>query len=60
MIQLSLTQEEEVILRDVLNNYLSDLRQEISATDLAEFKDTLKARKDVIMKVLDSLAEPVQ
>ena len=60
MIQLQLTDEESVILRDVLDNYLSDLRQEISATDLVEFKDILKARKNVIMKVLDALAETVE
>lgn len=56
MIQLALTQEETVILKDILDNYLSDLRQEISATDLVEFKEILKARKDVIMKVLDALS----
>ena len=57
MIQLALTQEECVILKDVLDNYLSDLRQEISATDLVEFKEILKARKDVIMKELDDMSE---
>jgi len=56
MIQLALTQEESVILKDILDNYLSDLRQEISATDLVEFKEILKARKDVITKVLDALS----
>jgi len=60
MIQLALTDEESVILRDVLDSYLSDLRQEISAKDLVEFKDTLKVRKNVIMKVLDALPETVQ
>lgn len=57
MIQLTLTEDESVILRDVLDNYLSDLRQEISATDLADFKEILKARKNVITKVLDALSE---
>ena len=60
MIQLALTQEESVILREVLDNYLSDLRQEISATDLVEFKEILKARKNVIIKVLDTLSETAQ
>jgi len=60
MIQLALTDEESVILRNVLDSYLSDLRQEISATDLVEFKNTLKARKNVIMKVLDAIPETVQ
>ena len=60
MVEITLTEEESVILRDVLDNYLSDLRQEISATDLVEFKDNLKARKNVIMKVLDALSETVE
>ena len=60
MVQITLTDKESDILRDVLDNYLSDLRQEISATDLVEFKENLKARKNVIMKVLDALSETVQ
>ena len=60
MIQLTLTQKEAEILNDILENYLSDLRQEISATDLVQFKDTLKERKVVIMKVLNALTEKTQ
>lgn len=60
MIQLTLTQKEGEILHDVLDNYLSDLRQEISATDLVQFKETLKERKAVIIKVLDTLPKSTQ
>ena len=57
MIQLDLNKEEQATLKDVLENYLSDLRQEISATDLHDFKEMLKARKEVVTKVLNALAE---
>ena len=60
MIQLTLTEEEAGTLKDILENYLSDLRQEISATDLVQFKDTLKERKTVILKVLEALPETNQ
>ena len=60
MIEISLNDEEAGILRAILDSYLSDLRQEISATDLVQFKETLKARKQVIMKVLDALPETVE
>lgn len=60
MIELALTEEESIILTDILDNYLSDLRQEISATDLVEFKEILKARKSVVTKVLDALSETAE
>ena len=60
MIELALTDEESVILTEILDNYLSDLRQEISATDLVEFKEILKTRKNVIIKVLDALSETAE
>ena len=57
MVQLDLNEEEQKTLKDVLDNYLSDLRQEISATDLHDFKEMLKARKEVVIKVLNALTD---
>jgi len=57
MIQIDLNKEEQDTLKDVLENYLSDLRQEISATDLHDFKEMLKIRKEVVTKVLNALTE---
>lgn len=57
MTQLDLTKEEQDTLKDVLENYLSDLRQEISATDLHDFKEMLKTRKEVVTKVINALSE---
>jgi hypothetical protein len=55
MIQLNLTPEEKQILIDVLDGYLSDLRMEISDTDSFDFREGLKVRKGVVMKVLETL-----
>ena len=57
MTQLDLNKEEQETLKDVLENYLSDLRQEISATDLHDFKEMLKTRKEVVTKVINALTE---
>jgi hypothetical protein len=55
MINLDLTGDEQEMLRELLEQRLSDLRMEIADTERMEFRDMLKARKDVIRKVLDAL-----
>ncbi len=55
MINLDLTKEENDILAMVLESYLSDLRMEIADTDSMDFRESLKKRKDVLNKVLETL-----
>ena len=55
MINLELTKEENDILAMVLESYLSDLRMEIADTDSMDFRESLKKRKDVLKKVLETL-----
>ncbi len=55
MINLDLTKEENDILAMVLESYLSDLRMEIADTDSMDFRESLKKRKDVLKKVLETL-----
>jgi hypothetical protein len=55
MINLDLTKEENDILTMVLESYLSDLRMEIADTDSMDFRESLKKRKDVLKKVLETL-----
>lgn len=55
MIQIDLDQHEIETLVDVLENYLSELRMEISDTDSYDFRQMLKGRKAVVQKVLDEL-----
>jgi len=55
MIELDLDDNERAILTTVLDSYLSDLRMEISHTDRQDFREMLKERKAVLMKVLEAL-----
>ncbi len=55
MINLDLTKEENDILSTVLESYLSDLRMEIADTDSMDFRESLKKKKDVLNKVLETL-----
>jgi hypothetical protein len=52
---LDLTTHEQEILREMLEQHLSDLRMEIADTERMEFRDMLKERKEVIRKILDVL-----
>jgi hypothetical protein len=57
MVQLELNPEEREELVNVLRSSLSDLRMEISATDGVEYRDVLKVRKELLLKVLAALGE---
>ncbi|UCF30946.1 MAG: hypothetical protein JSV26_00485 [bacterium] len=52
-VSIILTPEEREILVDVLDTCLSDLRMQIAHTDRQNFRDMLKERKKVLMKVRD-------
>lgn len=55
MINVELDAREVAILIDVLKSAISDLRMEISGTDLLDVRDGLRERKEVLIKVLESL-----
>ncbi len=57
MLELDLDANEKSILKMVLESYLSDLRMEIADTDRMAFRDMLKERKAVLIKVIEALAE---
>ena len=57
MVQLSLTEEEAVMLHQVLASYLSDLRMEIADTDAMDFREHLKQREVFLKKVLQELPD---
>jgi hypothetical protein len=58
MPQIDFTPEESGMLREILESYLSDLRMEISHTDLMDFREGLK-RREVFLKSLLRRLEPV-
>jgi hypothetical protein len=53
--QVELSDQEREVLEDLLERALSDLREEIYKTDLADFKDTLKQREVTIRGLLARL-----
>ena len=52
---LELTTAERALLREVLETQLSDLRMEISDTDLKSYRDKLKEKEGVIKGLLERL-----
>jgi hypothetical protein len=57
MIQLNLSAEEIALLKGILDSCLEDLRVEIHATDNMAYKDMLKERKDILLKLMNALPQ---
>ena len=55
MFTLELTQEEQMILTNILERCVSDLHSEIIRTDKWEYKEMLKRRKKVLQDLLDTI-----
>jgi hypothetical protein len=55
MIRLHLTQQEQAVLIEVLESFLSELRMEIADTERKSMRDVLKNQEVVIKRVLESL-----
>ena len=51
MIHLDLTKTEADILKEELQRLLKDLSYEIADTDSKDFRDGLKAKRDVLAKL---------
>ena len=59
MIHLELADDEARLLSEVLDSTLSNLSYEISDTDTKDFRDGLKAKRDVLAKVKEALASAI-
>jgi hypothetical protein len=55
MLNLELSAAEQAVLREVLETAVSELGTEISATDAKEYRDDLKARREVLQRVIATL-----
>jgi hypothetical protein len=55
MLNLELSDSEQALLRDVLENAVSEMGTEISGTDSKDFRDDLKDRREVLLKVIAAL-----
>ena len=60
MVQLEITEDERQILLQVLEACISDLRVEIAGTDNINFKDMLKQRKEIMLKLQRALVSDEQ
>ncbi len=54
---LELTAEESEVLRDVLQSYLSDLGTEIAHTDSTQFREGLKHKKAILLRIVAALGD---
>lgn len=60
MVYLQLDEEERTMLLQLLDTCISDLRQEIAGTDNYNYKDMLKQRREVLLKLLNALQSDQQ
>lgn len=60
MTRLELNVEEQEILTDALESFISDLRMEICGTDQMDFRMNLKNQERILRRVLDDLRPPAR
>jgi hypothetical protein len=53
--QLTLTEQEAEILRDLLHDYLPELKMEVARTDHRELRHRLAQREDLAERLLADL-----
>lgn len=51
MIDLKLNKNEKTVLSETLARSLSQLHDEISHTDSSEYRDILKKRREILLKI---------
>ena len=51
MIDLKLDKNEKTVLSETLMRSLSQLQDEISHTDSSEYRDILKKRREILLKI---------
>jgi uncharacterized UPF0160 family protein len=57
---IELTESEMSTLRDVIQNYLSELHSEISHTDDRDFRAALRKRQELLQGIIERLAATVK
>jgi len=56
MIKLEFAEDEVLILREIIEESLDDLRVEIVSTDRLDFKEALKSRKAMLTNIFERLS----
>ena len=57
MPNLELTTDEALLLNEILQSHLGDLRMEIAGTDLQSFRDKLRKNEEIIKRIIEHLAK---
>lgn len=55
--QLVLSEDETVLLRDLLADYLPALKREVARTEQHELRHLMVQRQDLVERVLEQLGE---
>ena len=55
--KLELTDDEALLLKEILQSYLGDLRMEIADTDLQSFRNKLRSNEELIKRIIDRLGK---
>lgn len=55
MIQLDLNEEEREMLKDLMEEEISELRFEIADTERKDYRDMLKRKEALLKKVLEEV-----
>jgi hypothetical protein len=53
---IDLNPEQMRMLREILTDYLSDLRMEIADTDSMDFREDLKRRREFVQELVERLS----
>jgi hypothetical protein len=56
--QIEISPEERAVLAALVQEELNDIGPEIRHTQTTEYRDELKSRKDLLVRLLDRLAAP--
>lgn len=56
MPSLELSDDQSVVLRDQLERVVTELTEEIAATDGREYREKIKTRRRVLQEILQKLA----
>ena len=59
MTRLELTEPEAELLRELAEEWLSELRAEIAGTDNADYRQGLKRRESLVRAIVERLSSPV-
>jgi hypothetical protein len=57
MAPLTLSSREQDVLTEVLDCEIADLGMEIADTDRLEFRNQIKAKRDVLRRIVDSMRQ---